>query len=78
MQALHLGYPIGSLLAPLVALPFISDTSDDEENGGGDGGGDENATVSSRSVLTRCLATLHLGFYGRCGVDYHQRWYELM
>ena len=33
MQALHLGYPIGMLLAPLVAYFFVSDTDDTVDDG---------------------------------------------
>ena len=33
MQALPLGYPLGSLLAPLIAVPFVSEKAEDDDNG---------------------------------------------
>lgn len=44
LQAMHMGFPIGSMIAPLIALPYVSD---------GEDGGDDNTTCSYRSSLFR-------------------------
>lgn len=42
MHAMHFGFPIGAMIAPLIALPFVSDGSDDDN---GDGSGKNYTTT---------------------------------
>ena len=55
MQALHLGYPLGSLLAPLVAVPFVSEPADDDNDS-------LNATTETNKQTSQLLQqyTKHL------------------